>query len=102
MGILTLQEAADILKLEVVSDYPQLPILLPSVDEYIKDSTGKDWGVDDPIDPTAKMAAVVLLVNWFDNPGAIGSIDGFRKTMIDLTGKLQAKALVLAASEVII
>ena len=89
-------------KLENASDYPQLLILLPSIDEYIKDSTGRDWGLDNPIDPTAKIAAVVLLVNWFDNPGAIGSIDGFRKTMIDLTGKLQAKALVLAANEVII
>ena len=93
MGILTSQEAADMLKLEVASDYPQLLILLPAVDDYIKTATGKDWGADDPVDPTAKIVATVLLVNWFENPGAIGSIDGFMKMMVNLIAQLQAKAL---------
>ena len=56
MSILTLQEAADMLKIESAADYPQLDILLPAIDDYIKTATGKDWGVDDPVDPTAKIA----------------------------------------------
>lgn len=93
MSILTEQEAADMLRIESVSDYPQLGILLPAIDDYIKTATGKDWGADDPVDPTAKMAAIILLVNWFENPGAVGSTDGVMKMIVNIISQLQAKAL---------
>ena len=46
MGILTTQEAADMLKIDgPTTDYPQLNIILPFVDDFIKTATGRDWGI---------------------------------------------------------
>jgi len=93
VSILTEQEAVITLRREAASDCPQLAILLPAIDDYIKTATGKDWGAEDPVDPTAKIAATVLLVNWSVNPGSMGSIDGFMKTMVNFITQLQAKIL---------
>lgn len=81
------------LRIETASDYPQLNILLPAIDDFIKTATGKDWGLDNPIDPTAKIAATILLVNWFENPGAIGKADGVMHMLVTIVSQLQAKAL---------
>jgi len=94
--ILTNQEAVDMLRLSNPEDYPQLNILLPFVDDYIKTATGKDWSVDTSIDPTAKMLASSLLVRWFDDPGQMGIISDNDIGVRSLFGQLHAKALELA------
>lgn len=91
--ILTEQEAVAVLKLGAASDYPELDIILPAVDDFIKTATGKDWALDASIDPTAKMTAAVLLVRWFEDPGMIGKVDNADKGLIGLIGQLQAKYL---------
>jgi len=95
--ILTLQEAADILKYNSSDEMPGnvTSIILPAVDDCIKTATGKDWGtLTDTyieIDPTAKMIASVLVVRWFEDPGIIGKVND--AGIIGLIGQLHAKAL---------
>jgi hypothetical protein len=45
--------------------------LLPIVDGYIRQATGHDWAADAPVIAQAKAAARVLLVRWFEDPGAL-------------------------------
>lgn len=91
--ILTNQEAADMLRLSDPGDYPQLNILLPFVDDYIKTATGYDWSKDSTTDPTAKMLASVLVVRLFDDPGQIANIYESDIWVKSLIGQLHAKAL---------
>jgi len=95
--ILTPEEAADILRLDNASNYPQLDIILPAIDEYMKTATGFDWGTItetyQSINPTAKMAATMLLVQWFENPAMIGKVDEGSYGLTNLIKQLQAKAL---------
>ncbi len=97
MPILTSQEARDLLDYAAEEEMPAkvTSILLPAIDQFIEDATGKDWGTITEtytdIDPTAKMAAGVLLVRWFDNPGQIGTSNDIGVT--SLIGQLNAKAL---------
>ena len=74
MAILTSQEASEILKYNSPGEMPGniTSIILPAIDTFIKDATGKDWALGVPIDPTAKMVASVLLVRWYEDPGMIG------------------------------
>jgi hypothetical protein len=92
VSILTPQEAADMLRLDNASDYPQLNILLPAIDEYIKTGTGKDWDLE-PVDAVAKMAASILLVQWFENPAMIGKVGENNYGLTNLLAQLHAKAL---------
>ncbi|KLU66752.1 hypothetical protein DEAC_c14200 [Desulfosporosinus acididurans] len=93
MGLLTPQEAADMLRLPDPADYPQLNILLPFVEDFIKTATGHDWASDLTIDPTAKMLAATLAVRWFDDPAQMGNIPGNDIGVKSLIGQLHAKAL---------
>jgi len=93
--ILTNQEAADMLRLSNPEDYPQLNIIVPFVDDYIKSATGKDWSLDTIIDPTAKMLATALIVRWFDDPGQMGIISDNDIGVKSLFIQLHAKALQL-------
>ena len=93
--ILTTKEAADMLRLTDAHDYPQLDILMPFVDDFIKTATGRDWAADATKDPTAKMLAAALLVRWFDDPGQMGSISDNDTGVRSLIGQLHAKALVM-------
>jgi hypothetical protein len=93
VGILTSQEAADVLKIGSAEDYPELNILLPGVDDCIKTATGRDWGADAIKDPTAKLLASVLIARWLDDPGMVGKIDFADRSVVALTGQLHAKAL---------
>ncbi|HEY5582920.1 MAG TPA: hypothetical protein VIK78_00290 [Ruminiclostridium sp.] len=86
--ILTVQEAADILKLENPENYPTINIILPAVDDYLKTATGKDWSIA-PIDPIAKMTASILLVRWFEDSSMIGKLND--NGIIGLIAQLQAK-----------
>jgi len=81
------------LRLVNPEDYPQLDILLPFVDDFIKTATGYDWTAGNPIDPTAKMLASALLVRWFDDPGQMGSISDNDIGVKSLAGQLHGKAL---------
>jgi hypothetical protein len=68
--------------------------LLPLIDKYIERATGRDWTQDSTIDDTAKSAARMLLVQWFENPAMYAS--GF--TSLDhglsaVLGQLEAEAL---------
>ncbi len=91
MAILTTQEAADMLGLDDPANYPKLNVILPAVDDFIKNATGKDWAADTVIDPVSKIAATVLLVRWFEDPGMIGKADDLG--IIGLIKQLAAKAL---------
>ncbi len=66
-NILTAGEAAVVLRCDA-SDAAMLA-LLPQVDAYIKNATGRDWASDSSIRPEAKSAARMLLVLWHENPG---------------------------------
>jgi len=68
--ILTSAESA--LVLRVADDDPAMLELLPSVDRYIKNATGRDWAAESPIREEAKAAARILLVQWYEDPGMIG------------------------------
>lgn len=76
MTILTLAEAAAVLRLAPVPDDDNpdivLNIALAGVDDFLKTATGYDWSTDATIDPTAKMAASMLLVQFYENPAMIG------------------------------
>ena len=97
MSILTHQEAVDQLRLDSpASNYPQLILILPAIDDCLKTATGKDWGTltdqYTEIDPTAKIVATVLLVRWFEDPGMIGK--GLNDPgVIGLIAQLHAKAI---------
>jgi len=66
-NILTAAEAADVLR--CATDDARLLDLLPQIDAYIKTATGHAWEGDTPIHETAKAAARMLLVQWFEDPG---------------------------------
>jgi hypothetical protein len=98
MSILTLQEAADALRIIDPNDLPpHINIVLPFVDDFIKTATGRDWGTDDPVDPTAKMLATALAVRWLDDPGQLGYITDNDVGVKSLFGQLHGKALQLEA-----
>jgi hypothetical protein len=68
-NILTDTEAAGVLR-KSETDAEMLR-LLPLVDAYIKNATGRDWTIDSPIRPEAKNAARILLVKWDTDPGSM-------------------------------
>lgn len=91
--IFTEQQAAKILGYSSYEESPaeRIDIILPAIDDYIRSATGKDWGIDNPIDPTAKLLANVLLTKWFDHPDMIGKADDIGT--LTLIGQLHAKFL---------
>lgn len=68
-NILTAAEAANILRCE--TDDALMLDLLEQVDAYINNATGRDWTLDNPIEPSAKSAARILLVQAHEDPGAM-------------------------------
>ena len=93
MSILTPQQAADMLRLPDPDDYPQLNIILPFIDDFIKTATGHDWASDTIIDPTAMMLASALAARWFDDPGQMDKITDNDIGVQSLIGQLHGKAL---------
>lgn len=88
MAILTQQEAIDALSLESTEDYPRLNILLPAIDVYMKKATGIDYGAE-PVNPVAKLAATMLLAQWFENPAMIGKEDNLHFGVQNLLAQLK-------------
>jgi hypothetical protein len=68
-NILTAQEAANAIRCDV-TDAVMLD-LLPMVDAYVKNATGRDWTVDTTIHESAKGAARMLAVMYYDNPAML-------------------------------
>jgi hypothetical protein len=68
-NILSAAEAAIVLRC-AVTDADMLA-LLPMVDAYVKNATGRDWAQENPIRPEAKSAARILLVRAHEDPGAM-------------------------------
>jgi hypothetical protein len=64
--------------------------LLPLVDQYLYNASGHDWAADSSINTTAKIAAGMLLVYWYDNPAAIGTP---AQNLTALLVQLEAEAL---------
>lgn len=85
-NILTASEAATVLR--CASTDADMLALLPLVDAYIKNATGRDWTADAVIHPDAKEAARMLLVIWHEDPGRIvadGSLSfGLRSVLTQL------------------
>lgn len=92
--ILTEAEAKDMLDLDQETTYPKLAIVLPGIDSYIKKATGFDWGTltetYTEIDPVAKMAASILLNQWYFNPLEMGKEN---YAVIGYVAQLQAEIL---------
>lgn len=70
-SILTPTEAATVLRCE--TDDQNMLDLLPQVDVYIENATDWKWTDDAVINPIAKSAARMLIVQWHENPGQLGS-----------------------------
>ena len=87
-NILSAAEAALFLRCE--SDDQAMLLLLPLIDEYLKNATGHNWAGDSTIQPAAKSAAGMLLINWYDNPSMVGSSP---TSLMGLMLQLEAEAL---------
>lgn len=64
-------------------EVPNLELLQSGVDDDLKTATGHDWATDEQIDPTAKLAASLLIVSLFEGAEVptyyvqqIGKLDG--------------------------
>ena len=69
-------------------------MLLPQIDGFIRNATGRDWSQDSPIHPAAKAAARMLLVKWHEDPGM--SATGMASLGFGLTSALlQLEALAM-------
>jgi len=91
-NILTAAEAANVLRCDA-TDAAMLQ-LLPLVDSYLRDATGHDWTADATIHATAKAAAQMLIVMWYENPGMLGQ--GISPLNFGLTAALtQLEAIAL-------
>ena len=90
-NILTAAEGANYLRTET-TDAAML-MLLPMVDGFIQRATGRDWSQDTTINPVAKAAAGMLLVQWHENPGQMGSENALSFGLINVLAQLEAEAL---------
>lgn len=98
MSILTDTEAMEALNYTSVDDMPAkvIGILVPAVDAYITNATGKDWGTltttYTAVDPLAKLAAAILLGRWFEDVTQIGQANDLG--VLSMLGQLEAKYLI--------
>jgi len=89
--ILTAAEAAAVLRLDV--DDADMLALLPLVDRYIENASGRKWQNDSTIDKAAKAAARMLLVSWYENPAMVGKVDVLWHGLTSALTQLEALAL---------
>jgi hypothetical protein len=89
--ILTAAEAAAVLRVDV--DDADMLALLPVVDRYIENATGRKWQDDSTIDNAAKAAARMLLVMWYENPAMVGKVDVLNHGLNAALTQLEALAL---------
>jgi hypothetical protein len=86
--ILTPIEAANCLRCE--PDDQVMLQMLPMLDVYLENATGHDWASDATISDTAKAAAGMLLIAWYDHPEMVGSSP---TSLVGLLVQLEAEAL---------
>jgi hypothetical protein len=97
-NILTAAEAANVLRC-ATTDALMLQ-LLPQTDKYILEATGRDWSADSPIVPTAKLAAQMLIVRWYEDPGGMAAGNALGWGLSACLTQLEALALELETSGV--
>lgn len=85
--VLTNSEALAVLRLTTADDCPDLELLQSAVDDGLLTETGRNWSVDATIDPTAKLAASILLVALHDGTPVP---DTYRYKIVQLDGKAKA------------
>ena len=97
MSILSIDEAAFALNFAEAEQMPDkvMAILVPAVNSYLTNATGKDWAVIttaySAIDPLAKMVASVVLAQWYEDPTQVGTVAG--GGLLGMIGQLHAKNL---------
>lgn len=91
MTILTPSEAANFVR-TTETDQVML-MLLPQIDVFAQRATGRDWSADAVINPSAKTAAGMLLVLWYDNPAQVGSDGVLPYGLTNVLSQLEAEAL---------
>jgi hypothetical protein len=83
---------ADILRVESLTDFPQInDVLIPAAEQIICDAVGTTWVTANATDPTVKQLACVLVATWFNQPEAFGELTPGANFMLS---QLQARALV--------
>jgi len=90
-NILTAAEAANVLR--CATDDALMLQLLPQVDVFIKDATGRDWSADATISESAKAAAQMLITMWHENPAMIGTGNVLHFGLSAVLTQLEAIAL---------
>jgi hypothetical protein len=90
-NILTAAEAANFIRTDA-TDAVML-MLLPQVDAIIKRATGRDWTTDSTINPVAKAAAGMLLVQYYENPSQMGTDMPLAFGLQNALAQLEAEAL---------
>lgn len=90
-NLLTAAEAASAIR--VAADDADLLNLLPLVDAFIKKATGRDWTQDGTINPLAKNAARMLIVQWYDNPAQVGDGNTLTFGLTNALAQLESEAL---------
>lgn len=90
-NLLTAAQAANALR--VATNDATMLDLLPLVDRYIQNATGRDWTADATLHPSAIAAARMLLVMWYDNPSMIGTEGVLSHGLTFQLSQLEAEAL---------
>jgi hypothetical protein len=97
-NILTAAEAAIVLRCS--STDTNMLQLLPLVDAYIANATGRDWTSDTPVPPEAKSAARMLITMWMENPAQQSyPMSALPQGLAAALAQLEIKALLLEDEE---
>ena len=97
-NILTPTEASIVLRCDV-TDTNMLQ-LLPIVDKYIEQATGRNWAADATIYNEAKAAARMLITRWHEDPGGMAAGDTLGPGIRAALTQLEALALDLETAGV--
>ncbi len=90
-NILTAAEAASAIRTDATD--ADLLALLPLVDAFVNRATGRDWTQDGTINPLAKNAARMLIVQWYDNPAQMGDGNALAFGLKNTLMQLESEAL---------
>ena len=88
--ILTDEEALSALRAGSPDEVPNFKMLLSAVDDGLLTETGRNWTTDSTIDPTAKLAAMLLLISLNDGTPLP---DSYRYKVVQLDAKAKAMAI---------
>lgn len=96
VNILTKDEASRVVMVD--PDDEKLADVLPQVDSYIQQATGRDWTLDNPIRPEAKAAARIQLALTYDL-GAMqpSQLNILRSALTSSLSQLESMAIGLKA-----